>query len=87
MQEQTGVLLTDKELNMARGQLKVLTAQEDKDTPPGNPIRVKKNTDAKRLLSRLIYQLQKGEITGQDAKDLCYLLSTFITLSQSLAGY
>jgi hypothetical protein len=69
---------------MASGKLKVLTSQEDSPASPWLPIRVKKSTDAKRLLSRLIYQLQKGEITGQNASDLCCLFPTFITLTQNI---
>ena len=49
-------------------------------TPGPRPVRVRKLKDAKRLLSRLIVQLQAGTIAGQDAKDLCYLLSTFVQI-------
>lgn len=44
------------------------------------PIKVRNLRSAKRLLSRLITQLQAGQITGQDAKDLTYLLSVFVML-------
>ncbi|NLT52747.1 MAG: hypothetical protein GXX85_17725 [Ignavibacteria bacterium] len=46
------------------------------DTPA--PIKVNNVKTAKRLLSRLIYDLQDNSINGQKAKDLCYLLSVFI---------
>ena len=49
-------------------------------TPRPRPVKVRKLKDAKRLLSRLIVQLQAGTIAGQDAKDLCYLLSTFVQI-------
>jgi len=48
------------------------------DTPA--PIKVNNVKTAKRLLSRLIYQLQAGDIHGQKAKDLCYLLSVYIQI-------
>jgi len=47
---------------------------------PSRPVKVRTLKDAKRLLSRIIIQLQAGTIKGQDAKDLCYLISTFIQL-------
>jgi hypothetical protein len=47
---------------------------------PSPPVRVRDLKGAKRLLSRLIWDLQRGAIKGQQAKDLCYLLSTFIML-------
>ena len=47
---------------------------------PSRPVKVRTLRDAKRLLSRMITQLQAGTIKGQDAKDLCYLISTFIQL-------
>lgn len=48
------------------------------DTPA--PIKVLSAKHAKRLLSRLIYQLQTKEVTGQDAKDIAYLLSIYIQI-------
>lgn len=44
------------------------------------PIKVLSAKHAKRLLSRLIYQLQTKEVTGQDAKDIAYLLSIYIQI-------
>lgn len=49
-------------------------------TPPLRPVKVRSLKDAKRLLSRLIVQLQSGQVTGQAAKDLTYLLSVFLQL-------
>ena len=43
------------------------------------PIRVNNLKSAKRLLSRLIYELQSGAITSQLAKDLTYLLNVYVT--------
>jgi len=44
------------------------------------PVKVTKISDAKRLLSKLIYKLQTGEIEGQSAKDLTYLLISFVNI-------
>jgi hypothetical protein len=49
-------------------------------TPPLRPVKVRSLKDAKRLLSRLIVQLQSGQVKGSDAKDLTYLLSVFLQL-------
>lgn len=47
------------------------------------PIKVTNLKNAKRLLSRLIYDLQAGKIEGQQAKDLCYLLISFVNVFKS----
>lgn len=44
------------------------------------PIKIRKLKDAKRLLSRLIYNFQQGSITGRDAKDLTYLLISYVNI-------
>jgi len=44
---------------------------------PPKSITVRNIRDCKRLLSRLLSRLQRGEILGQDAKDQCYLLNTY----------
>lgn len=49
-----------------------------------NPIRVTKISDAKRLLSRLIFKLQTGEITGQTAKDMTYLLISYVNIHKDI---
>jgi len=59
------------------------SASEQKPIAPPpilRPIRVNNVKQARKLLSRLIYGLQKGEISGRTAKDLCYLLSVFISI-------
>ncbi|NLT52753.1 MAG: hypothetical protein GXX85_17755 [Ignavibacteria bacterium] len=48
------------------------------DTPA--PIKLTSVKHAKRLLSRMVYQMQTGEISGQFAKDLAYLLTVYIQL-------
>lgn len=53
-----------------------IESKRDMDTPA--PIKINSAKQAKRLLSRLIYQLQTKEVTGQDAKDIAYLLSIYI---------
>ena len=47
-----------------------------------NIINVKEQKAAKRLLTRLISQLQRGEIKSSTAKDLTYLLNNFIQISK-----
>jgi hypothetical protein len=46
-------------------------------------IRVNSLASAKRLLSRLILQLQKKEVTGPEAKDLCYLLTSYVNIHKT----
>lgn len=48
------------------------------------PIKVTKISDAKRLLSKLIYKLQSGEVTGQDAKDMTYLLISYVNIVKDI---
>ena len=60
--------------------------KEVTNTPPllQKPIRVSKLKDAKRLLSRIIYEFQLGTVTGRDAKDLTYLISQFIVACKEI---
>jgi hypothetical protein len=54
-------------------------------TPPlllGKPVFVTNFRTAKRLLSRLILGFQKGEISGRDSKDLCYLVASFVQIAK-----
>ena len=44
------------------------------------PIKVTNLKNAKRLLSKLIYELQAGTIDNQTAKDLTYLLVSFVNV-------
>lgn len=44
------------------------------------PIVVRDARSAKRLLGRLIVAMQKREVLGSEAKDLCYLLSVFVQI-------
>lgn len=44
------------------------------------PIKVNSLKSAKRLLSKLIYELQTGNIDNQKAKDLTYLLISFVNV-------
>ena len=44
------------------------------------PIKVTNLKNAKRLLSKLIYELQTGKIDNQTAKDLTYLLVSFVNV-------
>lgn len=45
-----------------------------------NPIKVTSLKQAKRLLSKLIYDLQTGMIENQTAKDLTYLLVSYVNV-------
>ena len=45
------------------------------------PIRINKIDDARRLLSRLILEFQKGTIQSRDAKDLCYLVVSYVNVA------
>ena len=49
---------------------------------PGRPVRVTKLKDAQRLLSRLITEFQLGNVESRWAKDLCYLVSTFVQVAK-----
>jgi hypothetical protein len=42
------------------------------------PRRIKNITDARKLLGRIAFRLQRGEIDGKEAKVLCYLLTSYI---------
>ena len=44
------------------------------------PVKITSISSAKRLLSKLIYKLQTGEIEGQSAKDMCYLLISYVNM-------
>jgi hypothetical protein len=44
------------------------------------PIKINNLKDARRLLSRLIYQLQTGEVESKLAKDICYLLISYVNI-------
>jgi flagellin-specific chaperone FliS len=66
---------------MIQKKLQVIQTNKDIDTYTGlKAVKVTKISHAKRLLSKLILQLQRGDITGQLAKDLTYLLSTFVNI-------
>lgn len=46
------------------------------------PIRVRSIKHAKRLLSRIITDFQRGEVSDQNAKTLCYLLISYVTITR-----
>jgi hypothetical protein len=43
-------------------------------------IKINKVRDARRLLSKLIYEFQTGEVTSEKAKTLSYLLNIYIQI-------
>lgn len=47
---------------------------------PSNAVKVTSLKQAKRLLSKLIYDLQTGAIDNQTAKDLTYLLVSYVNV-------
>ncbi|MGA7721946.1 MAG: hypothetical protein WCA84_12330 [Ignavibacteriaceae bacterium] len=71
MKEKVRQLIDNKELNL------VYTPRPI-DEKTENVVRVSKISDAKRLLSKIIHKLQRGEIKGQDAKDMTYILINFV---------
>jgi len=66
--------------------VKEVKVSTKKTAPPlkaplmGKLYNVKTPKQAKRLLSALILSFQKGEVNSRFAKDLCYLLSVFLTV-------
>jgi hypothetical protein len=46
------------------------------------PVEVHNVRDAKRLLSRLITQLQNDEVEDKKAKSICYLLQTYVNITK-----
>lgn len=58
------------------------SAEKEGGYPSARPIRVKNINDARRLLSRLIYQLQVEQIEGRQAKDLTYLLISYVSITR-----
>ena len=59
-----------------------LTRLEFAETIGLKPGRLTNLKDAKRMCSRLIRGFIKGEVNGNDAKTLSYLLSTYVTIAQ-----
>ena len=53
------------------------------DTPVcSRPINVHSVSDAKRLLSRIIREVQNDTMTGKKATSLTYLLTTFVQIAK-----
>ena len=46
--------------------------------------RIRTARDAKKLLGRLIASFTRGEVHGDDAKTLAYLLSTFVQIGTAV---
>lgn len=61
-------------------QLLINNSQSGPIPPLVKAIRVKDSKSAKRLLSRLIVQIQREEVLNETAKDLTYLVNSFISL-------
>ncbi len=58
-----------------------ITSNERVSPLLGRPIRVNTQQKARQLLSRLILEFQKGTIKNKDAKDLCYLIISYVNVS------
>ena len=74
-------------MNNRSSQLQVINPKEDignNVTLLDKPVRIRKLKDAKRLLSRLIHEFQKGTINNRDAKDLCYLIVSFVQIAKDV---
>ncbi|MCL4550574.1 MAG: hypothetical protein M1495_18640 [Bacteroidetes bacterium] len=72
---------------MAKKLQLVVNNGQSRDIPPLSvkAIRVRDTKSAKRLLSRLIVQIQRSEVMSDTAKDLTYLLNSFIALMKFAA--
>lgn len=63
--------------------LQILNMKKDSPTIPpliSKPVKITKVRDAKRLLSKMIYEFQLGKIENQSAKDLTYMLMTYVNI-------
>jgi hypothetical protein len=70
--------------NSKTNRLQVLNLKGNSESHPsllGKPIRISKVRDARRLLGKLILEFQKGNIANQDAKDLCYLVTSYVNVA------
>lgn len=78
---------TKNKMNEGYKSLKVISLpQVSEGYPPslGKAIKINTVKDAKRLLSRLIYGLQTGTIGNQLAKDLTYLLISYVNICRDV---
>lgn len=57
---------------------------EDSERYTSKSRKVTKLAHAKRLLSNVIYEFQRGIITDQKAKTICYLLINFVQITKDL---
>lgn len=70
--------------NSQTSKLKLISMKGDTESHPSlldKPIRISKVRDARRLLGKLILEFQKGNIANQDAKDLCYLVTSYVNVA------
>ena len=61
---------------------KLLT--EDSSNLLATPVKIRQLKDAKRLLSKLITEFQKGTIKSREAKDLCYLIVSYVNIAKDI---
>lgn len=65
---------------MAVKRSQTLTVKRISEGYSQKPIKVTNVKQARRLLSKLIYGLQTGEVTGDNARTLTYLLISFVNI-------
>lgn len=57
---------------------------ENQSTLLTKPVKIRHLKDAKRLLSKLITEFQKGTIKSREAKDLCYLVISYVQIAKDV---
>ena len=57
---------------------------EESSTLLDKPVKIRQLKDAKRLLSKLITEFQKGTIKSREAKDLCYLVVSYVQIAKDV---
>lgn len=70
---------TASKTELKSGEL-VETKKNNRSYTPQSAVKVTNLKQAKRLLSKLIFDLQTGTIKNQDAKDLTYLLVSYVNV-------
>lgn len=57
-----------------------LEGKADSTPPGGRPVMVRDVRTAKRLLGKIILQIQRGQILSETARLLTYCLSTYVSI-------
>ena len=64
--------------------MQLIETKQVTSTLLGKPVKIRQLKDAKRLLSKLITEFQKGTINGRAAKDLTYLVISFVQIAKDI---